>query len=259
MPKSEVPPRFHRSGYQDQERAAVGARFLERHVCDALSLRDLSDCEVLDVGCGTKFTYLFLNEGVPVKSYVGVDVYGEMVEFLSETVTDPRFEYHHIDVHNELYNPDAPPMSASTDLGVGDRTFDLIWLFSVFTHLNPADFRIMLELLRRYVRPTGTLFFTAFLNERSATDHGVVEQLTRAIEQAIADGSVPPEVLAEMEAKATEPEGYVDMDPSNPLRYAIYSRDHALELIAGTGWHVQAILEPNEFAQHQFVCTPVDD
>jgi hypothetical protein len=29
-------------------------------------------------------------------------------------------------VRNELYNPDGPPMTATSDLGVGDRTFDSI-------------------------------------------------------------------------------------------------------------------------------------
>jgi Methyltransferase domain len=90
-----------------------------------------------------------------VGTYVGVDVYADMIDFLKQNVADPRFGYHHIDVRNERYNPDACPMTDDTDLGVGDRQFDLICLFSVFTHLNPHDYRTMLRLLRRYCGPTG--------------------------------------------------------------------------------------------------------
>ena len=84
---------------------------MAQYVCATLGLRDLADTELLDVGCGTKFTEAFLNDGLAIKRYVGVDVYGEMVEFLQESADDPRFEYFHLDVRNELYNPDAPPMT----------------------------------------------------------------------------------------------------------------------------------------------------
>src|SRR4051812_12171706 len=113
MRRFEVPPRFHRSGFQDQDGAAKSARFLVKHVCDTLGLSDLADTDLLDVGCGTKFTEAFLNDGIAIQRYVGVDVYGEMIEFLREAVDDPRFEYFHLDVRNELYNPDAQPMTAN--------------------------------------------------------------------------------------------------------------------------------------------------
>jgi SAM-dependent methyltransferase len=217
----------------------------------------VSHMELLDIGCGTKFSEAFLNDDIPIESYVGVDVYGEMIEFLQREVDDSRFEYFHLDVRNELYNPDAPPMKADTDLGIGRRSFDLIWLFSVFTHLNPEDFRNMLHVLRRYVRDDGTLFFTVFLNERSATDRGATEQLSRAIETALAEGRVGPEGVEALQQSSREVADFIDMDPAHPLRVAMYSRKYALELIDGTGWNVEAVLLPNDFAQHQFVCTPI--
>ena len=74
-------------------------------MCDAIGLTDLSRTELLDVGCGTKFSEAFLNHDVPIKRYVGIDIYGEMIEFLQHEVDDPRFEYVHLDVRNELYHP----------------------------------------------------------------------------------------------------------------------------------------------------------
>ncbi len=35
------------------------------------------------------------------------------------------------------------------DIGVKRRTFDFICLFSIFTHLAPADYQAMLELTRK--------------------------------------------------------------------------------------------------------------
>jgi SAM-dependent methyltransferase len=256
MTQLEIPERFDRSAHGSLERAAESARFLVRYVCETLGLADLGDTELLDVGCGTKFSEAFLNDGIPIGRYVGVDVYGEMIEFLQESVADPRFEYFHLDVRNELYNPDAQPMTADTDLGIGSRRFDLIWLFSVFTHLNPEDFRSMMHVLRRYVRPTGKLFFTVFLRERSGTEHGAMEQIAQLVEAALAEGRVSAdEVEALHRASADEPD-FEDLDPEHPLRVAMYSRKHAVELVEGTGWNIEEILPPNEFAQHQFVCTP---
>jgi hypothetical protein len=82
MATLEVPPRLNRARHKRPEEAVAGATFLIRHVCDTLGLADLSNHDVLDVGCGTRFTQAFLEQGLPIKSYVGVDVYREMIEFL---------------------------------------------------------------------------------------------------------------------------------------------------------------------------------
>lgn len=248
MPTLEIPAKYNRSGYRNVTRTTESALFLVRHVCDVLGIPDLSDRDVLDVGCGTKMTDAFVNHDVPIKSYAGVDVYGEMIGFLRANVTDPRFEYHHVDVHNELYNPGAPPMTDATDLGVGDRTFDIIWLFSVFTHLAPHDYATMLEVLRRYVRPKGRLIYTLFVDEVTEGGHGYIDSLRRGL-SAGATGEQP--------SGPREVKPFVDVDPEHPLRCALYSRDYAHELIDGTGWKPLELLPPNEYAQHQFVCAPV--
>jgi SAM-dependent methyltransferase len=257
MTQLEIPARFQRSARGIRDRTDESARFLIRHVCESIGRADLGDVEVLDVGCGTKFSEAFLNGAIPIRRYVGVDVYEEMIEFLQGAVDDPRFEYFPLNVRNDLYRPDAPRMTVSTDLGVGARTFDLIWLFSVFTHLDPDDFRSMLCVLRRYVRDDGTLFFTAYLNERSDNEYGAVEALSRALEAAVAEGrELPPAVLEALHRGPGEIPRYVDLYPDEPLMAAVYSRDYAIELVEGAGWSIETILPPNEFAQHQFVCTP---
>lgn len=251
----EIPREFNRSAspLRDSAAAEESAVFLIDHVCDVLGVPDLSAHEVLDVGCGTKFTQAFLNHGLPVKAYVGVDVYADQIGFLQSEVADPRFEYHHIDVRNELYNPDAPPMTPDTNLGVGDRDFDVIWLFSVFTHLTPDDYRTMLQLLRRYIRQDGRLIYTLFIDELTEGGHGAIDQMTRAA-RARRQSRDPGEPQRAATQRAVKP--FVDLYPDQPLRCALYSREYALELIDDTGWKPLQLLPPNQFAQHQFLCAP---
>lgn len=253
MPVFEVPARFDRSASIERTRIRESAVFLLRYTTERLGLEDLADKDVLDVGCGTKFTEALLNDKIPIGSYTGVDVYREMVDFLQSEVTDPRFSYHHADLHNDLYNPGGTPMSADTDLGVGDRRFDIIWLFSVFTHLNPADYHSMLQALRRYVRPGGKLFYTLYVDELTEGGHGFIDWVHRQMGGSAGGGAID----VEAENQRRQPKPFVDVRPDDPLKIALYSREYAHELIEGTGWTPVALLPPVEHAQHQFICEPV--
>lgn len=246
-----IPPRFCRSAITEEEAIVAGAVELLEQLCDLVGVDDLSQCDVLDVGCGVKFTQAIVNSGIAIGSYTGVDVYGEMIEFLQANVRDPRFEYHHVDVRNELYNSDAPPMTPDTDLGVGDRTFDVICLYSVFTHLSPADYVTMLKVLRRYIRDGGRLVYTVFVDEVTDDGHGLVDFFMRTLAQGRPDPPSP-----EVAAAVRRVVPFRDVDPSRPLTYALYSRAHAHELIDGTGWEPLQLVPPTEHAQHIFVCRP---
>jgi SAM-dependent methyltransferase len=251
MARLEVPRRLNRSAYLDQEEHRRSARVLLGLLAEALGRDDLGGLDVLDVGCGTKFSEAIVNDGLEVGSYHGADVNREVIEHLRANNPDPRFSYHHVPVRNELYNPDAPDMDVDTDLGCGDRTFDLICLFSVFTHLAPHDYPVMLQMLRRYARPDGTLFFTVFIDELTEGGHSYPDIVDRRM-----GGPESGVSLADRQA-SRKVVPYVDADPSRPLTYAIYSRQHALELIDGTGWEVVEVRDPIREAQHQVICRPV--
>lgn len=253
---TDIPQRFIRSAITDEAATIAGAVVLLAELAEVTGRADLGHTEVLDVGCGVKFTQAILNHDLPLGRYTGVDVFGDMVEFLQANVVDPRFTYHHIDVGNELYNPGAPPFSASTDFGVGHGAFDVISLYSVFTHLNPTDYVAMLHVVRRRIRPDGRLVFTAFLDEPTDGGHSLIDVLASGVrEQVRRAGGVPPSVEEVCAARTILP--FVDLDPSRPLTYAMYSREHALELIDGTGWRVEEIRPPTALRQHLFVCAPV--
>src|SRR3954447_4509193 len=248
--KLVVPTRFTRSAVVDDEWSLASALWQIDFVCELLGRRDLADVDLLDMGCGVKKSAALLNEGLPIGSYTGIDVFGEMVDFLQREVDDERFEYHHLDLHNELYNPDGEKLTAQTKLPVEEEGFDLIWLFSVFTHLAPDDFASMLSVLRRYVRPDGHLFFTLYVNEETSGGHGFTDSMARRLRDR-------PELMDRRrrpEDEAAPP--FIDVVPQHPLSIALYSREHAEELVGASDWEPVKLSDPGPYVQHSCLCRP---
>ena len=185
-----------------------------------LELKDLSGSDVLDVGCGVRFTQAIINRDIPIKSYTGIDVHSPLIEYLREKVDDSRFSFAHWNAKNGRYNPEGVKITPESSLPV-QGTFDIIWLFSVFTHLEPSDTNSLLAILRRYVRPAGALFFSAFLDNSIDT----------------------------FEARIAE----------RPLDHPCYSEKYLRELATKNGWSVSSVNGPEQFIQHYLVCRPVTE
>lgn len=254
-------PRALRRGrwrHRDEDGWLASAHALLDLLTSSFGLADLSDTALLDMGCGTKLTKAILESRIPIGRYVGVDVSSDIIQFLTDSVHDSRFEFHHLDAHNDLYNPGGRPLDTFERLPVGEDLFGIISLFSVFTHLAPADYRAMLELLRPHVDPSGGLLFSVFIHQDE-----VDPALERAIERRVAAGD--PDTLKAIEERlaagapaASEPPDFLDRIPERPLLEAVYSERYARELIEGTGWEVAALHPPRPAViQHYFVCRPV--
>jgi SAM-dependent methyltransferase len=248
-----VPSELCRNKIADPVDVVDAAVWLIGHMCEHLGVSDLGDLDVLDFGCGVRFTQAFLNRNVPIKSYVGVDVSSPVIDFLRSNVSDPRFEFFHLDAQNDLYNPTGRPLSEMTVDGVEGRRFDLICLFSVFTHLAPVDYVAMLKLLRRFVRPDGRLFYTLFIDERTTGGHGYIDRVSRIFSS---DDPRVKEAIVSSVATSGEPPDFRDAEPNKPLMVALYSRRHAIELIDGTGWDLLSVSPPDVHLQHHILCAP---
>jgi SAM-dependent methyltransferase len=214
----DVPLRFRRgANFRTQRSSVDSAVEMIATVASEMDVGDLSGTSILDIGCGVKFTQAFYGRKVPVKRYHGVDVDPQMIKYLSSNVKDDRFSYTHIDIYNARYHRSGKPLSAETDIGTGTEKFDLICLFSVFTHLAPPDYRAMLELAQRYISPTGTFIFTSFIDD-------------------------------------SMPEFYKDSDSAQPLLMALYRESAVREFAAAAGWSVKRIFLRG--IQHWIVCKP---
>ncbi len=114
-------------------------KHLEKH---GFNLRTLG--AVMEFGCGTsRLLQHFRNiEGLRI---VGTDANPKMAQWCSENISG--IEYH----HNEL----NPPLEFAED-----NSFDLIYAFSVFTHIPAEAQRPWLREMRRILRPGGFLLCT---------------------------------------------------------------------------------------------------
>jgi SAM-dependent methyltransferase len=220
-----------------------------------LKMPDFSQAHILDMGCGWRMAKTLLDLDIPVARYVGMDVFADMVEFLQASVTDPRFSFHALDSHNAMYNPQGTPLAELTGLNVPESTFHVICLFSVFTHLAPHDYVAMLKLLRPYVRPDGKLIFSLFVNETTEAGFGFIDNINRlwAIDAAQRENA-GDRFKHHLENQVSL--DFVDFDPAQPLRWAVFSRDYAIKLVEGTGWNIESLNDPEEAIQHYMVCTP---
>jgi SAM-dependent methyltransferase len=237
-----VPSELYRGNLKENETEYLAsARWLLQWMPELLGWQSLEGRSMLDVGCGTKFTQALLNDGIPVARYAGVDVYREMVEYLAANVTDPRFSYHHMNTQNEMYNPGGERLGDDTRLPLGNERFDLICLFSVFTHLEPHDYPHMLRMLRHQIKDDGRLVYSLFVDQASAGGHGLLDQVCKKLGVPWTANGQP----------------FFDGNPSKPLHQAIYSAEYARELTEGTGWEIVELGDPQPYVQHHFVCRPV--
>ncbi|NBW86734.1 MAG: hypothetical protein EBR23_07900, partial [Planctomycetia bacterium] len=117
----DVPQELQRNAPRVRERGADHTgEVLIRLAMQRCGLASLAESDVLDVGCGVRFTQALINRRIPFKSYSGVEVHRPIVDFLKASVEphDPRFRYAHWNVRNARYNQDGIAMAAAASLPV---------------------------------------------------------------------------------------------------------------------------------------------
>jgi len=118
---------------------------------------------LLDIGCGAgRIAHALYRSRLQVR-YVGTDV--DQVAIAQCRATLPSFEFHLINVENEVYNPTGVE-HASEAFPFEADTFDLVSLFSVFTHMTPDQLAAYATEIGRVLRPSGRCLFTTFLIDR---------------------------------------------------------------------------------------------
>jgi SAM-dependent methyltransferase len=205
-----VPQEFIRNAknVQDLGPAVDTGLSLIRYMCERIGIDDLAGLDILDFGCGTRFADTIMNRDVALNSYVGIDVCKPMIDFLSAHVSDPRLSFFHTNARNPIYNSDGEPLSPSTLLPVGNRTFDVLCMFSVITHQLAEDARSIFSILRRHVRMSGWLFFSVSLEEGDF--------------------------------------GYRERTPECPAELSIYTPTLMKSLVQSAGWRIVSIKPAND-------------
>lgn len=146
--------------------------FLSAGEADAGHLRSwcglTKDSAVLDVGCGTgRLAIGILSTMGEIRSYQGIDVSETAIDWCVRHITPhhPAFRFLHINTQNERYNPAGTSTNRDFRFPLDDGSFDIISLYSVFSHMRSPDVRTYLKEFARVLKPLGSVFLTAFVEE----------------------------------------------------------------------------------------------
>lgn len=127
---------------------------------------------LLDFGCGIGRVLLSVLKHQPGIGHVtGLDIMPQVIRFCDEQIATvlPRTSFELMQGSNDHYDEfikaagAASPRSQAEILKAYGSHFTAAYAFSVFTHLEKADFKSLLGFLAQVLEPGGELLFTGFL------------------------------------------------------------------------------------------------
>jgi len=136
---------------------------------------------VLDIGCGigraaVPLTQYLSKEG----KYEGFDVVKKGIVWCKKHISKdfPNFNFQYIPLNNDLYHF-TEKKAENFIFPYEDNSFDTVFLFSVFTHMQPLEVQNYLNEIQRVLKPKGKCLSTFFLydnqieNKISNRDNGM--------------------------------------------------------------------------------------
>jgi len=131
-----------------------------------------SSSSVLDIGSGLGRTALALTNFLSKEgSYHGFDVVKKGVDWCVNRISPdfPNFKFTYTPLYNDLYTSSGKKATDFT-FPYNDNTFDTIFSFSVFTHMQINEIQHYLSEIRRSLTPEGIAFSTFFIYDSSNED-----------------------------------------------------------------------------------------
>ncbi|MCB0308566.1 MAG: class I SAM-dependent methyltransferase [Bdellovibrionales bacterium] len=165
---------------------------------------------VLDVGCAYGRLPIGLIRVLKKSNYLGLDVDANAIDWCKRNIKskETSFDFQFINVKNERYNSAGSEMDHNFKFALPDNHFDIIYLYSVFSHMLEPDIRSYLKEFSRILRSSGNVFFTTFVEENV------------------------PKV-------SSNPENYVFTKCSGPLHVVRYEKNYLFALLEDEGFKVQ--------------------
>ncbi|QQE12442.1 class I SAM-dependent methyltransferase [Planctomycetota bacterium] len=123
---------------------------------------------VLDIGSGQGRLAIGLAHFFPkLDSYFGLDVDRHSVDWCKRNISSVQenFNFLHLDIENERYNPNGYKLDTPVQLPFKDNSFDIIFLYSVFTHMRSKDVKFYLSEIKRMLAKDSYVLFTAYSEE----------------------------------------------------------------------------------------------
>jgi SAM-dependent methyltransferase len=179
---------------------------------------------LLEIGCGpARLPIGILAEVGEICRYDGVDIDKASVRWGATHVSakHPSFRFHRVEARHERYNPRGRPMSQGFRLHFEDSQFDIIYLHSVFANMNPDDVYVYCSEFARLLKPSGSVFLTAFIEE-----------------------DVPNVTV--------NPDDYI-LESDGPMNLARYERNFFFEIVARAGLKVDLFVHRGDLGGQSVV------
>jgi SAM-dependent methyltransferase len=173
---------------------------------------------VLDVGCGIGRMALPLLDFLSRKgSYEGFDIVPHGIDWCRKNITprNPKFRFQLADVGNQYYNPSGKHAAEDFKFPYPDKSFDLVFLTSVFTHLPAAAVLNYIAEIHRVMKPGRRCLITWFI-------------LNHESQQLIQQGRSAQDIRYPVE-------GCMTKNPSAPEEAIGYMEDRVRALYKGVG------------------------
>ena len=126
-----------------------------------------TESNVLDVGCSTGKLLIGIKNSIgSVNHYHGVDVDEKHIEWADKALSTDNYKFSYLNLQNDRYNNGGKPIDDSFRFPT-DRKFDIIYLYSVFTHMIPSEISIYLREFRKLLAVNGTVVCTIFIDDET--------------------------------------------------------------------------------------------
>jgi SAM-dependent methyltransferase len=174
-----------------------------------------TNSKVVEIGSGLGRLAIGLLREAGTVQYWGFDANKPWIRWCRQHIerSHPSFRFVHIDVQNELYNPDGKVLVDDFKVPLPDGHADIVYMWGVFTNMRLNDARIYISEISRLARDGGRVFLTAFVEQN-------------------------------VQAESINPPAYVDYECKLPLHVVRFNQDVLFSSFAERG------LEIEQFAYH---------
>ena len=130
--------------------------------------------QVLEPGCGpgrnARFIAPFLDP--ELGAFAGFDLSAPSIDWAKETITKqfPNAQFVHANIKNAAYNPAGEVSASEYQFPYEDERFDVVFLPSVFTHMDQEGFEGYVAEIHRVMKPGGRLLSWHFLIDETRAE-----------------------------------------------------------------------------------------
>ena len=122
---------------------------------------------MLDIGCGQGRLPIGILRRIGSLNYLGLDIDKKSIKWCKKYIQNKNtaFKFRYLNIYNERYNNDGVRLDRNFKFEIESDYFDIVYLYSVFSHTTENDMRIYLKEISRILHKTGKLFFTTFVED----------------------------------------------------------------------------------------------